>query len=57
MPSKNSPNWNWLKLGAVIKRNGFRRTIMVNGKIVCVNAGYDMELAISSWLLNPCPLS
>ena len=57
MTSENSPNWNWLKLGAVINRNRFHRTIMINGKIVCVNAGYDMELAISSWLINPCPLS
>ncbi len=57
MLQEGSPNWNWVNLGADIERNGFRRTIRLNGHTVCVNAGYEIELAISSWLLNPCPVS
>jgi hypothetical protein len=53
MPDKDSPNWNWGRLGFTIHRNGFRRTVFdTRGHKVCENAGYDLELAISSWLLN-----
>lgn len=52
MPQEGSPNWNWGKLGADIERNGFHRTIKLNGHIVCINAGYEIELSISRWLLD-----
>ena len=45
-----SPNQYWRELGAEIIRNGFRRTIMLRGEIVCVNAGYEAELSIGRWL-------
>ena len=57
MPQKSSPNWNWEKVGADVVRRGLHRTILLNGHTVCVNAGYEIELAISSWLINPCPQS
>lgn len=57
MPQEGSPNWSWGKLGADIERNGFHRTVTLNGHIVCINSGYEIELAISSWLINPCPVS
>lgn len=57
MPQEGSPNWNWERIGADIERRGLHRTIRINGNIVCINAGYEIELAISSWLLNPCPVS
>lgn len=50
-PRPGSPNQNWLDLGAEVVRNGYRRTILLRGEVVCVNAGYDCELAISKWLL------
>lgn len=53
MPQQGSPNSNWKILGAEIERNGFHRTVRLRGEIVCINAGYETELSISSWLLNP----
>ena len=53
MPQEGSPNCNWGKIGADIERNGFHRTIRLHGHIICINAGYETELSISNWLLNP----
>jgi len=53
MPQPGSPNSNWQIIGAEIERKGFHRTIRLRGHIVCINAGYESELSISRWLLNP----
>ena len=53
MANEGSPNWLWCKLGCTIERNGFHRTVRDQlGRLVCKNAGYDIELAISSWLYH-----
>ena len=49
---EQSPNWYWQQLGAHIERDGWHRTVTVSGHVVCVNAGYDAELAISRWLFD-----
>lgn len=46
-----------LQIGLIALLVYFHRTISINGHTVCVNAGYEIELAISNWLINPCPLS
>lgn len=49
-----SPNWFWSQLGFTIVRDGkYHRKIFDNhGRLVCQNAGYDLELGISRWLFE-----
>ena len=51
MPTRDSPNWLWGRLGFTIHRNGFTRTVFdTRGHKVCENAGWCEEQAIGFWL-------